>query len=85
MGRDEAVDEAVGAYMGGRQLPAKRRAAFHHALRECGYAVVSLADLRELFDAVFGSKAGDEPNVYADYDRLCELSRKARAMLEAAK
>lgn len=39
--------------------------------------VTAVADLEEIQQAVFGS-LGSEPDVYADYDRLCELSRKMR-------
>ena len=34
-------------------------------------------DLEEIRKAVFGD-VGDEPDVYSDYDYLCELSRKMR-------
>lgn len=37
--------------------------------------------LTELADAVFGRQAGDEPDVYADYDHLCSLERSARSAL----
>lgn len=33
----------------------------------------AMADLESVRKAVFGD-AGDEPNCYSDYDRLCELS-----------
>lgn len=39
----------------------------------------ALADLEIIYRAVFGY-IGDEPDVYADYDRCVELSRK---MMEA--
>lgn len=42
-----------------------------------------LSDLREVQGAVFGHGPGDEPDVYADYDRLCELWRKMRAAIVA--
>lgn len=40
-----------------------------------------IADLIEVQSAVFGLKAGDEPDVYEDYDRLCELARKMDAAI----
>lgn len=48
--------------------------------------IEALADLDEVRKAVFGD-VGDEPNVYADYDRCSELSgkmRKAISTLSAA-
>lgn len=42
----------------------------------------ALADLEEVRKAVFGD-VGDEPNVYADYDRLSELAGKMRHALAA--
>lgn len=42
----------------------------------------ALADLEEVYGAVFGHDAGDEPNVYADYDRCLELSAKMRRAIE---
>jgi hypothetical protein len=44
----------------------------------------ALADLEEVYRAVFGY-IGDEPNVYADYDRLVELSGKMRRAIETLK
>ncbi|EBY7415690.1 hypothetical protein D6J61_25740, partial [Salmonella enterica subsp. enterica serovar Alachua] len=38
--------------------------------------------LEEIQRAVFGT-LGSEPDVYADYDRLCELSRKMREAIRA--
>jgi hypothetical protein len=37
----------------------------------------TVADLEDIRKAIFGD-VGDEPNVYSDYDYLCELSRKMR-------
>lgn len=37
--------------------------------------------LTDLADAVFGRTAGDEPNVYADYEKLCVLEKRARTAL----
>ena len=41
----------------------------------------ALADLEEVYRAVFGH-TGDEPDVYADYDRCCELDAKMRRAIE---
>jgi hypothetical protein len=41
--------------------------------------------LRVLSDAVFGWRVGDEPNVYADYDRLIELGRLTSTALTQAR
>lgn len=40
--------------------------------------------LKEVFAAVFGTSLGDEPDVYADYDRLSSLCALARAALAKA-
>lgn len=39
--------------------------------------------LRNLASAVFGDNLGDEPDVYADYDRLNKLCRETNAALAA--
>ncbi|MFN3833444.1 MAG: hypothetical protein ACK4SQ_14560, partial [Allorhizobium sp.] len=44
--------------------------------------VKPLEDLEEVREAVFGD-VGDEPDVYADYDRCSELSGKMRKAIEA--
>jgi hypothetical protein len=41
----------------------------------------AIADLEEVRKAVFGD-VGDEPNVYADYDRCVELAAKMRRALD---
>lgn len=38
--------------------------------------MTALLDLCEVQKATFGTQAGDEPDVYADYDRLVELCGK---------
>jgi hypothetical protein len=38
----------------------------------------ALDDLDEVFGAVFGHNAGDEPNLFADYDRAVEMQGKMR-------
>jgi transcriptional accessory protein Tex/SPT6 len=38
--------------------------------------------LGELSVAVFGQSAGDEPDVYADYDKLLELQRRTAQLLK---
>lgn len=48
-----------------------------------GAESADLAALVELRDKIFGVQAGDEPNVYADYDELCALKRRVDAALEA--
>lgn len=42
----------------------------------------AIADLEEVFREVFGGQPGDEPNVYADYDRLLEMCGKMRRAIE---
>ena len=39
--------------------------------------------LDELHWAVFGSKPGDEPDIYADHDRLVDLMRRSRKALDS--
>lgn len=41
----------------------------------------ALADLEEVRKAVFGD-VGDEPDVYADYDRCVELQGKMRRAID---
>lgn len=41
----------------------------------------ALADLEEVYRAVFGH-TGDEPDVYADHDRCCELDAKMRRAID---
>jgi hypothetical protein len=41
----------------------------------------ALADLEEVYKAVFGN-IGDEPDVYADHDRCCELDAKMRQAID---
>lgn len=43
-----------------------------------------LEALRTLSDLVFGVGLGDEPDVYSDYDRLCDLQRSSRAAIAKA-
>jgi hypothetical protein len=43
---------------------------------------IAIADLEEVRKAVFGD-LGDEPNVYADYDRCAELAAKMRRAIDA--
>lgn len=54
-------------------------------LRNLNRRATALADLEEVYGAVFGHDAGDEPNVYADYDRCLELSEKMRRAIETLK
>lgn len=42
-----------------------------------------LADMREVQQAVFGTKAGDCPNAYEDYDEMSRLSGVMRRAVEA--
>jgi len=53
----------------------KRSAPTHPALGD------DIQTLREFADAVFGRGVGSEPNVYADYDELCDWSRRVREAL----
>lgn len=51
-------------------------------LRNLNRRTTALADLDEVYRAVFGNDIGDEPDVYADHDRLLELSSKMRRAIE---
>ncbi|KAF1702871.1 hypothetical protein [Pseudoxanthomonas kaohsiungensis] len=52
------------------------------AALSCKNEAVSVRDaLVRLSEAVFGRELGDEPDVYADHDKLCELARITRTAL----
>ena len=56
--------------------------------RERGALALSQGRLLEalllLSGAVFGNSDASEPDVYADYDKLCELEKMARAAIAEA-
>ncbi len=88
---DVAVSLEAGSLVG---TPVKyvRHDANHHptpvapvspdATGKCGELETAIANLEEIQLAAFGS-LGSEPDIYADYDRLCELSRKMREAIQS--
>lgn len=52
------------------------------ALRSSPIDVDVVAELEEVRKAVFGD-VGDEPDIYPDYDRCCELAGKMRRAIAA--
>lgn len=78
-----------------REIEAAYAAGFPHSKGNLNYTIhkanpapqthvkgKALGDLEEVRKAVFGD-VGDEPNVYADYDRCSELSGKMRRAIAA--